>query len=302
MRRPPSPDIEQADSDLSFFMRSPSLKGDNSDMQGDEDSDNIDDIDDDAFNDLLLDQDRDNFLSPIKESQLESLQTTKPLKPPQIPKIPIKNIEIPEPKNTNSVESEDGDLEITGVQETERRSESKRMVPGSSKKIANVRRRSTTTRPVEKIRKGGTQAYVSKLPLFSGTDKSLEPLLAAISNLQKEKQHLQSELNSYAQKFEMSESKLARITENLSDVKSRTESHRDSQNQLAHDLAKLNEQRAEYRNQMDHIKSERMEVHESLKNLKSKTLSIESSNQLFTGKLRALAHELSTSKIPFGFF
>lgn len=285
-RQTPSPDAEQMDSDMSFFLRSPSLDAapqiEYSDQEDESNKQNT------GFNDLLLDQ--DDFFSRDIEFKATSTQISK--SPFQIPD------EIPKPSNTRLNESgDDGELEIVGIQETEK--DRKRNQPSSFKPAIKFGSRTTTSKPPLKIRKTGPQPGPSKFTLFPKTDKSIEPLLTAIRNLQTEKQHLQSELNSYIKKYEMSVSQLNVSAGSLKELKNKVESMKGLQKQMDADFVKLNEARLGYEEQINNLNSEKVGMQQLLEELKRKVESLEYSNQQFTHKIRSISSEMSDCKMGY---
>lgn len=252
----------------------------------------------DAYNELLLDQDNDDFLSPDTEFKATSTRANNSPKKPSKDAPKDQPSEMSKFKDTVMTENaDDGDLEITGVQETEKLSDLKRTLPTTFKSTSNVRGRSVATRPPIKVRKTGTQPSPSNLELFPQTDKSLEPLLTAISNLQSEKRHLQSELNSYIKKYDLNVSKLNMSTSNLKDLKGRIELFRGVQQQLENDVAKLHESQASYKGQIKDLQAEKHILEEMLSSVKKSLESMESFRQQFVEKLHSVSQKLRSSKI-----
>lgn len=266
------------DSDMSFFLRSPSRDDAEEYKNEDEDEDEKPDDGGTGFNEFLLDQ--EDFTRDV-EYKATSTQISGSIEPPKM---------IPRSRTTRSNESpDDGELEILGIQETEK---DKRNL--ALKSTPYVRSRTIGSKPPLKIRKTGTQPYTSKFSLFPKTDKSIEPLLTAISNLQTEKQHLQSELNTYVKKYEFASSELNSSITSLHDLKTKMESSRNLQTKIRNDLQKLAELRAGYEDQIRHLKSEKLGMQNSVTELKNKVGFLESSNQQIAGKLRSISENANS--------
>lgn len=282
---------------MSFFMRSssaemPSPQELNAEMEDDK-SDCAD-----AYNDLLLDQDNEDFLSRDTEFKATSTQATNSPNKASKDALADHPSKIPNSKDTEMNENaEDGDLEITGVQETEKLPELKRTLPTTFTSTSNVQGRSMTTRPPIKVRKTGTQPSATNLELFPQTDKSLEPLFTAISNLQREKKHLQSELNSYMKKYDLTVSKLKISTSSLTELKGRVDLFRGVQQQLEKDVSKLHEGQTNYKDQIKDLQAEKHSLQETLSTIKKSLESMESSRHQFAEKLHSVSQKLSSSKI-----
>lgn len=283
--------MEQLDSDMSFFLRSPSAEAaahENSGIQKISDKD----TNDNAYDEMLLDQE-DDFSDINGKYKASQTQKSSLLAMADIPST------IPKPKATQPDDyMDDGDLEITDVQEKDKGSDLKRTIPAVFKNA--TRGRSITMRPTVKMRKVGSETEphsYSKLSFLSQTDKSIEPLLAAISNLQGEKLLLQSELNSYISKYEMTESKLTASKNTFTELKNRIETYKQQQNSLESNLTKMNDKRANDMSQMNALVAEKNNVQKSISELKKSVTEMHSSSQEYGAKLSLVSREISPRKI-----
>lgn len=261
---------------MSFFLRSrsSSKEPDNQGKGPDQD---------DAFQDMMLDPDEDNF-------QVDEYKAPAPPKSVLLSMAPIANMPSPAAQSKPVVDEamdDDGDLEITGVQEKEVQEKTRAHLPKG---------RSMTSRPMVKIRK--TESPNSpKLSFFSQADKSIEPLLTAISNLQSEKRGLQAELNTYVNKYEMNAVQLARSTEKVDLLGKRIQAMKDQQVTNESDFLKLSEGHKTVASQVESLQAEKAQFQATIEDLKNNLAFAQSKNEQLTQKFHSFSQDAKIGEL-----
>lgn len=283
-------EIEQQDSDMSFFMGSPASESTNNAFDETKNEKDIEVAE--GFNEMLLDPDDFIFNKP-SDINANSTMVSQPKILKQPPKILSKNSRI---RNLSDDEEDAEDLEIVEIQEKQNSDELSNFQSPAlfSKNISAVRARTMTNRPT-KIRRTSLNSVPKSS--FTDTDQLVEKqLIAALNTQRSEIQRLQTHLNSYISKYEETEFKLSNTLKSLKELQKKVNSNKLLQAEMGKDFLKLSEIKTGYGNQIAALISEKEELQEQLKALKTNISDLEATHSKLSEKIRTVSHENEYSK------
>lgn len=245
-----------------------------------------------GFNEMLLDPDDFIFNKP-SDINANSTMVSQPKILKQPPKILSKNSRI---RNLSDDEEDAEDLEIVEIQEKQNSDELSNFQSPAlfSKNISAVRARTMTNRPT-KIRRTSLNSVPKSS--FTDTDQLVEKqLIAALNTQRSEIQRLQTHLNSYISKYEETEFKLSNTLKSLKELQKKVNSNKLLQAEMGKDFLKLSEIKTGYGNQIAALISEKEELQEQLKALKTNISDLEATHSKLSEKIRTVSHENEYSK------